>query len=254
MVIGTEGDGRGQLAGTFQAVIFDLFGTLVENFSRSEYQEVLGAMAAVLGVSADEFERVWMGTFAERTTRGCERTEDDIELMCAHLGVEVGNDAAETVAQMRRDFTRCQMVPRDGALETLTGLRNMGLRLGLITDCTVEVPQLWPETAFAPLFDAAVFSCIECIKKPDPAIYHRTCARLAVEPARCLYVGDGSSQGLSGAERAGLQPVWLAVPAEDGPDVHRVDAEEWTGPKVTALGEVLSLVKPQGGVDDTVSR
>lgn len=52
---GIAGDGRGQLADSFQAVIFDLFGTLVENFSVSEYQEVLGAMAAVLGVSAGAF-------------------------------------------------------------------------------------------------------------------------------------------------------------------------------------------------------
>jgi len=230
------------LAGRFQAVIFDLFGALVENFSVSEYQEVLGAMAAVLGTSADEFARVWMGTFAERTTRGSERREDDIGLMCAHLGVEVGNDAVGTVAQMRRDFTRRQMVPRDGALETLTELREMGLKLGLITDCTVEVPQLWPGAAFAPLFDVAVFSCIECIKKPDPVIYHRACDRLAVEPAQCLYVGDGSSQELSGAERAGLHPLWLAVPSEDDPDVHRVDAERWTGPSVAALAEVLSHI------------
>jgi putative hydrolase of the HAD superfamily len=231
-------------AGIFQAVIFDLFGTLVENFSVSEYQEVLGAMAAVLGVSAGDFARTWMGTFAERTTRGSERTEDDIELMCSHLGVEVGNDAVETIAPMRRDFTRRQMVPRYGALETLTELRAMGLGLGLITDCTIEVPQLWSETAFAPLFDVAVFSCIEGIKKPNPTIYHRACDRLAIEPAQCLYVGDGSSQELTGAERAGLHPVWLAVPAEDDPDVHRVDAERWTGPSVAALAEVLSLASP----------
>ena len=230
------------MAGRFQAVIFDLFGTLVENFSVSEYQEVLGAMAAILGVSADDFARTWMSTFAERTTRGSKQTEEDIELMCQQLGVQVGDQEVATVAQMRRDFTRRQMVPRDGALETLTELRAMGLKLGLISDCTVEVPQLWPETAFAPLFDVVVFSCIECIKKPDPIIYHRTCARLGVEPADCLYVGDGSSQELTGAERAGLHPLWLAAPSENDPDVHRVDAEQWTGPRVTALAEVLPLV------------
>ncbi len=241
---GIAGDGRGQLADSFQAVIFDLFGTLVENFSVSEYQEVLGAMAAVLGVSAGAFAWTWMGTFAERTTRGSKRTEEDIELMCRQLGVQVGNQEVATVAQMRRDFTRRQMVPRDGALETLTELRAKGLKLGLISDCTIEVPQLWPETALAPLFDVAVFSCIECIKKPDPTIYHRACVRLDVEPAHCLYVGDGSSQELTGAARAGLHPLWLALPGEDDPDVHRVDAEQWTGPSVAALAEVLSFANP----------
>ncbi len=232
------------MASRFRAVIFDLFGTLVENFSVSEYREVLGAMAAVVGVSTDSFARIWTSTFAERTVRGAGKTEEDMELMCGQLGLQVEDHEVATAARMQTDFTHRQMVPRDRALETLIELREMGLKLGLITDCTVEVPQLWPETAFAPLFDVAVFSCIERIKKPNPAIYHRTCARLEVEPSGCLYVGDGSSQELSGAERAGLHPLWLAVPTEDNPDVHRVDAEQWTGPSVAALTEVLRLVRP----------
>lgn len=42
--------GEGELGARFQGVIIDLFGTLVESFSRSEYQEVLTAMATILGV------------------------------------------------------------------------------------------------------------------------------------------------------------------------------------------------------------
>ncbi len=232
----------------FQAVIFDLFGTLVENFSVSEYQEVLAAMATVLGVSTDDFAQTWMETFRERTIQGSERPDDDIKLMCEHLGVEVGSDSLDTVAQMRMSFTRRQMVPRGGAVETLRDLRAMGLKLGLISDCTFEVPPLWPGTPFAALFDVALFSCIECVKKPDAAIYHRACSRLGLEPADCLYVGDGSSQELSGAERAGLHPVLLAVPNEDDPDVHRVDIDQWTGPSVTTLEDVLSIVNPAGDI------
>jgi putative hydrolase of the HAD superfamily len=232
-----------QLTAGLQAVIFDLFGTLVENFSVRDYQEALEAMAAVLEVPAGDFAQAWMDTFAERTTRGSTQTEDDIELMCRQLGAPAGLQQVAAAAQLRRDFTRRQLNPREGALETLRDLRSLGLKLGLISDCTVEVPQLWPETAFAPLFDVAVFSCVERIKKPDPAIYHRACARLSVEPARRLYVGDGSSQELTGAARAGLHPLWLAIPAEAGSDVHRVDAERWSGPAVAALAEVLPTAR-----------
>ena len=38
--------------------------------------------------------------------------------------------------------------------------------------------------------------------------------------------------------------MWLAVPSEDDPDVHRVDAEQWAGQSVTTLAEVLSIVNP----------
>ena len=35
----------------------------------------------------------------------------------------------------------------------------------------------------------------------------------------------------------------LVVPAEDDLDAHRVDAEQWSGPRVATLGEVLTVVQ-----------
>ena len=251
--MGTADDGRGLLAGGFQAVVFDLFGTLVENFSRSGYQEVWAKAARVMGTSAEGVARVWMSTFPERTLHYPRRTDEDLELVCVHLGVQAEGQAFATVAQMRRDLSRRQMAPRDGALEVLTKLRAMNLKLGLISDCTAEVPQLWPESPFAPLFDVAVFSCVEGIKKPDPVIYHRACVRLRVAPGNCLYVGDGGSQELTGAQRAGLHPVLLAIPGEDNPDVVRFDAEQWTGTRVKALSEVLAHVSSREAEDSSGS-
>lgn len=51
----------------YRAVIFDLFGTLIHNFSRREYRAVLGRMAAVLVAPTEEFARAWFDTFPERT-------------------------------------------------------------------------------------------------------------------------------------------------------------------------------------------
>ncbi|UCC68400.1 MAG: HAD family hydrolase [Armatimonadota bacterium] len=227
----------------YRAVIFDLFGTLIENFSRAEYRRVLVEMADIVGARADDFVRLWRETVEARMTGAFASMEASVEHICKALGL--GADASQTgaAAEVRLDFTRRALRPREGALETLTELRKRDCKIGLISDCTLEVPALWDESPFAPLVDEAVFSCIARVRKPDPRIYGMACARLGVRPEECVYVGDGSSGELTGAARVGMHPVLLRVPYEDPKEWERAEAEEWEGAKVSALRETLSLVE-----------
>ena len=102
---------------------------------------------------------------------------------------------------------------------------------------------VWEDTAFAPLFDVTMFSCRVGIKKPDPRIYRMATDQLAVEPEACLYIGDGSSQELTGALQVGMHPVLIRLP-EESVDAHFIDREEgWDGPAISSLQEVLNLVR-----------
>jgi putative hydrolase of the HAD superfamily len=66
--------------------------------------------------------------------------------------------------------------------------------------------------------------------------------QLGVEPQSCLYIGDGSSQELTGAERVGMQAVLLDVANYDPADNYRVDADDWNGQSVLSLKQVLTLL------------
>jgi putative hydrolase of the HAD superfamily len=79
--------------------------------------------------------------------------------------------------------------------------------------------------------------------KPDPALYLAACRRLGLDPADCLYVGDGGSQELTGAQRAGLTAVRLAAPDLAGHMVFNAD-RGWAGPVLASLTEVLDLLDP----------
>ena len=83
------------------------------------------------------------------------------------------------------------------------------------------------------------------MQKPDPRIYRLAAEQLAVEPAACLYVGDGESHELTGALRVGMHPVLVRVPGEDSSDLFRVnyEAEEWDGPVISSLKEILPLLE-----------
>ena len=88
-------------------------------------------------------------------------------------------------------------------------------------------------------FDTTTFSCAVGMRKPDPRIYAITCVRLGLAPERCLYVGDGGSDELAGAERMGMTALRIHVPYETPPD----HANPWPGPEVSALAQVLDYVK-----------
>jgi len=66
----------------YQAVIFDLFGTLVSEPSRRKQQSVLWEMAAVLSVPADDFVRLWAETMDKRHLGILSSLEANIEYIC----------------------------------------------------------------------------------------------------------------------------------------------------------------------------
>lgn len=226
----------------YAAVIFDLFGTLVDNFSLPEYEGVLTRMASVCSLPCKEFVHLWHTTFNERATGIFPSIDGNIQYICRRLKISPEHDRIKLAVRIRFEFTRRSLRPRDDAVETLTQLRAKGHKIGLISDCTAEVPALWQDTPFASVIDVAVFSCSVGVKKPDPRIYNLTCERLAVTPRQCLYVGDGSSNELTGASRVGMHSVLIRVPHEAGYGAHRIDGEDWHGVAVSALKDVLALV------------
>ena len=140
---------------------------------------------------------------------------------------------------MRFEYSRLALIPRPGTIDALKRLRELGKKIGLISDCGGDIPVLWPETPFAELIDEAVLSCTVGLRKPDPRIYELACDRLGVSPDRCLYVGDGGSNELTGADAAGMHAVLIRASYDDEADERR---EAWAGLRISSLSEVLAII------------
>lgn len=199
-------------------------------------------MAVVLKAPREEFTRLWFDTFDLRTTGILTSPEGNIIHICQHLNVTFSDDQLKRASAIRFNFTIESLVPRPDTLATLGFLKANGYRTGMITDCSSEVPKAWKDTSLAPFIDVPVFSCTEGVKKPDQRIYSRTLQRLVADSRDCLYIGDGSSRELSGAKEIGMYPVLIRVPHEMNPDAYRIDEEEWNGPTISSLSEVVSLL------------
>jgi putative hydrolase of the HAD superfamily len=122
----------------------------------------------------------------------------------------------------------------------LEALRDKGLRLAVVSDCSMELVTMWPALPVADRVDATVFSALVGHRKPDPLMYRLACERLDVPPEDCWYIGDGGSGELTGAASAGMRPVLLAD--EDWAAGHRYDQDTWHGQAIHRLADVLGLV------------
>lgn len=227
----------------YDAVIFDLFGTLVDNTefldaSRSAYYQTLSKVAAVLSVPEPDLRRLWSETVHDRDAGLFPTMEDYFQHICREIGVKADARQTAHAVELRLDYLRSVLTPRDGTVETLAQLRASGYKIGLISDCSSEVPFLWPETPYPALLDVTVFSCEVKLTKPNPHIYETACDGLKVAPDRCLYVGDGGGGELTGASKFGMDPVLIRAPY-DTVSGHR---EDWAGTRISEVKEVLDLV------------
>jgi putative hydrolase of the HAD superfamily len=217
----------------YRAVVFDLWQTLAV-WPWDAGRELYSRMAANAGVDDARFFAAWD---AGRNTRETGSMREYFEALRQELGAN-GLDIDE-LAAMRLSFTRDVLVPRTDAVATLDELKQRGYTLGLITNCSDEVQQLWDETAFAAHFDALVFSCDVGTAKPDPRIYAIAAERLRVPPEESVFVGDGANDELPGAERAGMRAIQLRVPGEE----LEPEAEAWQGERIASLSELPALLR-----------
>lgn len=229
----------------YKAVIFDLFGTLIDKFPLREHKSALRQMASVLSAPPDDFIQLWFDTLNERGLGVFQTIEENVEYICQKLNISPEDAKVKAAALINLDYTAQGMKSRPSVAEVFSYLKAQGYKTGLITNCGAAIPKILNNMPFAPLIDVAVFSALIGIQKPDPRIYQLATEKLAVKPQECLYVGDGDSQEVTGAASIGMHPVLIRDLYEDSANVHRVDCEagKWQGPVISSLREVMVLLK-----------
>jgi HAD superfamily hydrolase (TIGR01549 family) len=194
-----------------QAVFFDLFETVITEFD-PEWQPGL-SVAERLGMDEETFEAEWKARQRSRYTCAHPDYRGVLREICVSAdrpvdGALIERLYRERLADKRKPFERIE----DEVTQMLVGIRDSGVKLGLVSNCAPEEVAGWPDCALRPLFDDAVLSYEVGCTKPDPEIYLLACKRLGVEPRHSIFVGDGGSDELAGAARVGMRPckaVWF---------------------------------------------
>ncbi|MEW6059653.1 MAG: HAD-IA family hydrolase [Actinomycetota bacterium] len=226
----------------FGAVIFDLFGTLVYEFPRADWDRWFVRSAEALGIDAVAFRREWEATSVQRQTGRLGDAEANIRELCRRVGVDPSPDQVAAALEVRMVMYKRWFVPTPGTIDTLRWLRARRVPTALISQCAPDTPPLWRASPLAELVDVEVFSSEVGLRKPDPAIYLHACRGLGVAPDVCLYIGDGSYSELSGAKAVGMTAVLVLDPEVEPGGIARSEADEWTGERITSIAEVPGLL------------
>jgi putative hydrolase of the HAD superfamily len=187
----------------FKAVVFDLYETLVTQTGTVVPRA--GALGASLGLDPTAYRREWK-RLRPLALRGELSFQEALFEIGTHLGVAIPVEHVQHACDERIRANTTVFEKVDAELVTLTReLCGRGVRLATISNCMAEDVVAWPQSAFAPQFQCAVFSYLAGAVKPDPRVYLDAVTQLGVKPAEALYIGDGGDDELTGAERAGLR-------------------------------------------------
>lgn len=223
----------------WQAVVFDLFGTLVPPFRKSEHTLAIRECADILGIEFADCHRLSVESFRQRSVGEFASIAENFGWIAGQLGVEPDAETLAQAAKSYAGFTIASLEPFEGVMDTLEWLGDLGLRIGLLTNCGPDVPEILPETPLGRCFDATVYSCVARAAKPAREVYELIARRLGVEPDHILYVGDGSDGELAGAAAVGMHPLLVTPSLADTYDAQRPEVAQWTGERIATIPEVL---------------
>ncbi|MBM3235182.1 HAD family hydrolase [Candidatus Poribacteria bacterium] len=186
-----------------EAVFFDLFETLVTEFDPNwkpgpSVAEQLGVDEKVFGMEMHARQKKrYIGVFPDYPSV----LRDVYQVM----GYSVDEEA---IKKLNSERLTAKAAPfaciEDDVIHALKSIKQMKLKIGLISNCSPEEVIAWDACRLSCFFDDVVFSFQVGCAKPEPKIYHLACQRLNVKPEQCIFVGDGGSDELTGASQVGM--------------------------------------------------
>ncbi|MXZ65326.1 MAG: HAD family hydrolase [Acidimicrobiaceae bacterium] len=184
--------------------VFDLFHTLVdpEHFRSPEFRRV-EAVADACGMDRKKFGEFWSATYVERETTPI----DPVELVERFCEAEREPLTAVERASIDEILGVCQdqalRAPEPGIVDLVARLARQR-PIGVLSNCHQREVRCWAESPLARHVTVFGRSCDIGAMKPDLRPYRWMAAQLRIESAESVYVGNGSSDELAGARRAGF--------------------------------------------------
>ncbi|HWF20574.1 MAG TPA: HAD-IA family hydrolase [Acidimicrobiales bacterium] len=223
-------------------VLFDLFGTIVAPFSKDGHDHALTVAAEALGLDPARCISAWQADYDNRVRGRSGDIAAQLRTIADAQGIEVDSEQLDFVVASYATFCDEAMEPVPTAASTLAALAERSVPIGLVSNTAPDLAAAFERSPLRLLFATCTFSCAIGAAKPDRAIYAAAAQALGIEPARLLFVGDGSDDELAGAARAGLTPALVEAETTDTYDPGRHAVGRWSGMRLRDLSDVLALV------------
>ena len=196
-----------------KAVVFDMFETLVTHFESPVY--MAKQICADIGITEQKFREIWDTTDEDRTL-GKKSLEEVIEAILRANNCYSCELFEMIIEKRKQSKVECFNHIHSEITPMLTAIKEMNIKVGLITNCYFEERDVIQNSVLFDYFDSVCMSCELGLSKPDVAIFQKCTQALEVAPDECLYVGDGGSFELESAQAIGMHPIQAEWYLKDG--------------------------------------
>lgn len=198
---------------TIEALIFDLYGTLVIRQERQFLREI---NKYYLPVSTDPAMLSKLGEFGLELIRKLMVTDLDTHELPAHVLALFPHATSETLDDLRHSFrtalrteaSATRLIP--GVKTLLAFFRKRGYKIGVVSNASTLHKQPILDFDLDRFIDVSLFSCDLGYAKPEPAMYLSACQRLDVAPEQVLFVGDSYNMDVKKPIELGMQAVHVS--------------------------------------------
>jgi putative hydrolase of the HAD superfamily len=220
-----------------RAVLFDLYDTLLY-LNAPLVSETRRQLAVRAGVDPDAWAGLWRDNVVDRMLGKLGSLEDEIRTMLQQLGAGPSSELVAELAEIETAGWASAVTLYPETVPTLTALRERGLLLGLISNCSAQAGAVLERIGLAARFDAVILSCDVGLDKPDPGIFEHACQVLGVALTESMFVADGAFTELDAAKSVGMVAVKIEQAHQSGDYGTSTSFDH----RVERLTEVLDLL------------
>ena len=207
-----------------RAVVFDLWGTLIESDGLSPSR----GNARLLALAGCDVQLETLLAFEAGIVRDVERREDESHIEYTRQSLQrllndrFGIRSPLSLAEQEWEYWSSSMSPRlvEGVPGMLDGLARRSIRRAVISNSSFTadtIGRTLADLGVADRFEFVLSSADYGVRKPHAAIFEAALARLGLEPNEAWFAGDIIEYDLKGGLGAGMFTVLFRPPVDEPP-------------------------------------
>ena len=193
-----------------EACLVDVYDTMVT----CDFMPLRQGVPALAGIPVDAWEQEYALLSPPLNDGRMSKAEAFRQIM-ASCGVQAPDDLVAEMVRRDQELLLANARLFDDAIPFLTRLRDRGIKIAIVSNCTENTRAMLAATGVDKLVDELGLSCEVLSAKPSPGIFRHALDRLGVSPEAALFVDD-QARFCAGSVAVGIRAAQIVRGELDG--------------------------------------